>query len=67
MKRLAIGLLCAAGFLLAQTSPAALAQRDNTQDAQLHDLQAAFHRAASVHDWVNGDAPAVVEVASERC
>jgi hypothetical protein len=48
-------------LLLIQASPAVFAQKDNTQDAQLHDLQAAFHRAASVRDWVHGDSPEVVD------
>lgn len=60
MKRFTIGLLVAAGLSLVQTSPALMAQKDNTQDARLHDLQAAFHRAASVRDWVHGDSPQVV-------
>ncbi|HWX33807.1 MAG TPA: hypothetical protein VNZ53_41060 [Steroidobacteraceae bacterium] len=33
----------------------------NTQLAQLYQLQAAFHRAATVHDPVNGDSPAVID------
>ncbi len=34
----------------------------NTQVAQLYKLQAAFHRAATVHDPVNGDSAAVIEL-----
>jgi hypothetical protein len=34
----------------------------NTQTAQLYELQAAFHRAASVRDNVNGDSQAVVDL-----
>jgi len=33
----------------------------NTQTAELYQLQAEFHRAASVHDPVNGDSQAVVD------
>ena len=33
----------------------------NTQIAQLYQLQAAFHRAATVHDPVNGDSAAVID------
>jgi hypothetical protein len=33
----------------------------NTQTAELYQLQAAFHRAASVQDPVNGDSAAVVD------
>jgi len=32
----------------------------NSQIAKLYELQAAFHRAASVHDPVNGDSPQVI-------
>jgi len=33
----------------------------NTQLAQLYQLQAAFHRAATVHDPVNGDSATVID------
>ena len=33
----------------------------NSQLAQLYQLQAAFHRAASVHDPVNGDSATVID------
>jgi hypothetical protein len=33
----------------------------NTQVAELYQLQADFHRAASVHDPVNGDSPAAID------
>jgi hypothetical protein len=36
------------------------AQQDNTQTSQLYKLQAAYHRAASVHDPLNGDSPAAI-------
>jgi hypothetical protein len=45
-------------------SPARAAGRDrdnaNTQIAELYQLQAAFHREASVHDPINGDSEAVI-------
>jgi hypothetical protein len=47
---------------LAFAGGAALANQDaNTQTAELYQLQAAFHRAASVHDPVNGDSASVVD------
>ena len=33
----------------------------NTQLAELYQLQAAFHRAATVHDPVNGDSAATID------
>jgi hypothetical protein len=36
-------------------------RQDHSALAQLYQLQAAFHRAASVHDPVNGDSPEVIE------
>jgi hypothetical protein len=39
----------------------AASDHSNTQIAQLYELQAAFHRAATVHDPVNGDSPAVID------
>jgi hypothetical protein len=36
------------------------AQEDNTQTSELYKLQAAYHRAASVHDPLNGDSPAAI-------
>jgi hypothetical protein len=41
-------------------SPASYAQ-PNTQLAELYQLFAAFHRAASVHDPVNGDSAAAID------
>ena len=38
----------------------ATAQEDNTQTAELYQLQAAFHRAGSVHDNINGDSADVI-------
>lgn len=38
----------------------AAAQEDNTQTSELYKLQAAYHRAASVRDPVNGDSPSVI-------
>jgi hypothetical protein len=36
------------------------AQEDNTQTSDLYKLQAAYHRAASVRDPINGDSPSVI-------
>src|SRR5690348_1518214 len=44
----------AGGAALAEDNP-------NTQTAELYQLQAAFHRAASVQDPLNGDSAAVVD------
>jgi hypothetical protein len=41
---------------------AAAVDSANTQTAQLYELQAAFHRSASVRDNVNGDSQAVVDM-----
>lgn len=52
------------GFLCvtAWSTPAYTAgDQANTQIAQLYELQAAFHRAASVHDPVNGDSVQVID------
>ena len=40
----------------------AVAQDDNTQTSELYKLQAAYHRAASVHNPVNGDSPEAITV-----
>jgi hypothetical protein len=54
-----VGCLLAA---LIVASPGGLpAASDNTQEAKLFKLQAAFHRAASVQDPVNGDSQAVID------
>jgi hypothetical protein len=46
-------------FWLGSTKPAA-AQDDNTQTSELYKLQAAYHRAATVRDPVNGDSPETI-------
>ena len=38
----------------------AAAQDNNTQTSELYKLQAAYHRAASVHNPVNGDSPEAI-------
>jgi hypothetical protein len=38
----------------------AAASEDNTQTAELHQLQEAFHAAGSVHDNINGDSADVI-------
>lgn len=49
-----------AAFLwLGNVKPAA-AQDDNKQVAELYQLQAAYHRVATVRDPVNGDSPEVI-------
>ena len=50
-----LGLALIPGTASAQTSP------DNTQLAELYKLQAAFHRAATVRDPVNGDSAAAID------
>jgi hypothetical protein len=56
-------LLGAAIFAFEGLSVPSFAESDhpNTQIARLYELQAAFHRAATVHDPVNGDSPAVID------
>jgi hypothetical protein len=50
----------AAIFVTAAWSPPIHAQ-ENTQLAELYQLQAAFHAAATVHDPVNGDSAAAID------
>jgi hypothetical protein len=50
----------AAMFAIASWSPSSYAQ-PNSQVAELYQLQAAFHRAATVHDPVDGDSAAVID------
>jgi hypothetical protein len=45
--------------LLGGAKPTA-AQADNTQTSELYKLQAAYHRAATVRDLVNGDSPETI-------
>jgi hypothetical protein len=47
-------------FLLFESVKVVLAQDDNSQIASLYQLQAAYHRAASVHDPINGDSPVAI-------
>ena len=44
---------------LVSTKPAT-AQDDNTQTSKLYKLQAAYHRAATVRDPINGDSPETI-------
>src|SRR5215469_1515776 len=46
-------------FSLCGTRPG-VSQENNTQTSELYKLQAAYHRAATVRDPVNGDLPAVI-------
>jgi hypothetical protein len=50
----------AAMFAVAGWSPSSYAQH-NAQQANLSQLLAAFHRAASVHDPINGDSAATID------
>ena len=56
MRRLYTIIAIPAFFLLA-SAPVASAQDNNTQTLELYRLQAAYHRAATVRDPVNGDSP----------
>jgi len=42
------------------SAKSAAAQNDNTQTSELYKLQAAYHRAATVRDPVNGDSQAMI-------
>ena len=46
-----------ASFFWLGSAKSTAAQDDNTQISELYKLQASYHRAATVHDPVNGDAP----------
>jgi hypothetical protein len=46
-----------AAFLWLGSAKPAPAQDDNTQISELYKLQAAYHRAATVRDPINGDSP----------
>jgi len=62
MQRFPIRWVCATlACAVLAVLPAAAADEANTQTARLYILQADFHRAASVHDWVNGDSQAIVD------
>jgi hypothetical protein len=49
--------ITAASLCSVWSSKSAAAQDNNTQTLQLYRLQAAYHRAATVRDPVNGDSP----------
>ena len=53
-------IFCVAFLCLGDAQPTA-AQDDNTQTSELHKLQAAYHRAATVRDPVNGDSPDTIK------
>ena len=59
MRRMALGM--AAAMLVVASWSAPGYAGSNAQLAQLYQLQAAFHRAATVHDPVNGDSAAVID------
>ena len=54
-----VALLVATFGWLGSANPAR-AQDDNTQTSELYKLQAAYHRAATVREPVNGDSPATI-------
>jgi hypothetical protein len=62
LRRMAIG-FGAAMFAIASfyTPGLAATQHPTTQQAQLYQMQAAFHRAATVHDPVNGDSSSAID------
>ena len=61
LKRTRIYVVIAvAAFLWSGSAKPAVAQDDNTQTSELYKLQAAYHRAATVRDPVNGDSPETV-------
>jgi hypothetical protein len=57
--RIYIAMVVAAFLSLGSGKPAT-AQDDNTQTSKLYKLQAAYHRAATVHDPINGDSPEII-------
>jgi hypothetical protein len=58
-RRMALGLAAAMLAIASWSAPCYAGA--NSQQAELHQLQAAFHRAASVQDPVNGDSAAVID------
>ena len=54
-----VAIVVAALSWLGSVKPAS-AQDDNTQTVKLYKLQAAYHRAATVRDPVNGDSPEMI-------
>src|SRR5258708_10140235 len=59
VRRMALGL--AAAMLVVASWSAPGYAGSNAQLAQLYQLQAAFHRAATVHDPVNGDSATAID------
>ena len=57
--RIYVAMVVAAFLSLASGKPAT-AQDDDTQTLKLYKLQAAYHRAATVRDPVNGDSPETI-------
>ena len=61
LKRTCSHLTMAVAVLLwLGTAKPTAAQDDNTQTSELYKLQAAYHRAATVRDPVNGDSPETI-------
>lgn len=64
MKRIACiriyATLIAAALFSVVNSTSTAAQDNNTQTSQLYRLQAAYHRAATVRDPLNGDSPETI-------
>ena len=63
VRRMAVGFGAAMFAIASLGAPrlAAAQQHPTTQQAQLYQLQAAFHRAATVHDPVNGDSSSAID------
>jgi hypothetical protein len=59
VHRMALGLAVAMAAVASLSAPSYAGS--NTQLAELYQLQGAFHRAATVHDPVNGDSAAVID------
>jgi len=55
-------LIAIPAFFLLGSGRLASAQEDNTQTVKLYQLQAAYHRAATVRNPVNGDSPDTIAV-----
>ena len=51
-----------ASFFWLGSAKSTAAQDDNTQISELYKLQASYHRAATVQDPANGDAPGTITV-----
>src|SRR3984893_4013117 len=62
LRRMALGFGAAMFAIASFPAPSfAASQRPPAALAELYALQAAFHRAATVHDPVNGDLPAAID------